>query len=62
MSCVEEKWELLKILADKTRIEILNMLLKEDSYIEKIACELSLTPTTICYHLFPILLRFCIAA
>ncbi len=62
MSCVEEKWELLKILADKTRIEILNMLLKEDSYIEKIACELSLTPTTIYYHLFPILLRFCIAA
>ena len=48
---MEEKLELLKILADKTRIEILNILLKEDSYVEKIACELSLTPATICYHL-----------
>ena len=43
--------ELLKLLADETRLEILNILLKEDSYVEKIACELSLTPATICYHL-----------
>jgi len=48
---VKEKLELLKILADETRLEILNILLKEDSYVEKIACELSLTPATICYHL-----------
>lgn len=48
---MEEKLELLKILADKTRLAILNILLQEDSYIEKIACELSLTPATICYHL-----------
>ena len=48
---VKEKLELLKLLADETRIEILNILLKEDSYVEKIACELSLTPATICYHL-----------
>ena len=49
--CVKEKLELLKLLADETRLEILNILLKEDSYVEKIACELSLTPATICYHL-----------
>lgn len=43
--------ELLKLLADETRLEILNILMREDSYVEKIACELSLTPATICYHL-----------
>ena len=48
---MKEKLELLKLLADQTRLEILNILLKEDSYVEKIACELSLTPATICYHL-----------
>jgi len=48
---VKEKLELLKLLADETRLEILNILLKEDSYVEKIACELSLTSATICYHL-----------
>ena len=48
---MKSKLELLKLLADETRLEILNILLKEDSYVEKIACELSLTPATICYHL-----------
>ena len=48
---VNEKLELLKLLADETRLSILNLLLKEDSYVEKIACELSLTPATVCYHL-----------
>lgn len=48
---MKEKLALLKLLADETRLEILNMLLREDSYVEKIACELSLTPATICYHL-----------
>ena len=48
---MKKKLELLKLLADETRLEILNILLKEDSYVEKIACELSLTPATICYHL-----------
>ena len=48
---MKEKLELLKLLADETRLAILNILLKEDSYVEKIACELSLTPATICYHL-----------
>ena len=46
-----EQLQLLKLLADETRLAILNLLLKEDSYVEKIACELSLTPATICYHL-----------
>ena len=48
---MEEKLKLLKLLADETRIEILNILMREDSYVEKIACDLSLTPATICYHL-----------
>lgn len=48
---MKEKLALLKLLADETRLEILGILLKEDSYVEKIACELSLTPATICYHL-----------
>lgn len=48
---MKEKLKLLKLLADETRLEILGILLKEDSYVEKIACELSLTPATICYHL-----------
>ena len=43
--------EILKLIADKTRMDILNILIKEDSYVEKIACDLSLTPATICYHL-----------
>ena len=48
---VNENLELLKLLADETRLSILNLLLQEDSYVEKIACELSLTPATVCYHL-----------
>lgn len=48
---MKEQLKLLKILADETRLEIIGILLKEDSYVEKIACELSLTPATICYHL-----------
>ena len=43
--------EILKILGNQTRIDILRLLLQEDSYVEKIACELSLTPATICNHL-----------
>lgn len=48
---MENNHQILKILADKTRLDILNILIKEDSYVEKIACDLSLTPATICYHL-----------
>lgn len=43
--------EILKMLGNQTRLDILRLLTKEDSYVEKIACELSLTPATICYHL-----------
>ena len=32
---MKEKLELLKLLADQTRLEILNILLKEDPYVEK---------------------------
>ena len=48
---MKEKLEFLKLLADETRLKILNILMREDSYVEKIACDLSLTPATICYHL-----------
>ena len=48
---MKEKLALLKLIADETRLEILNILMREDSYVEKLACELSLTPATICYHL-----------
>ena len=48
---MKEKLALLKLLADETRLEILNILMREDSYVEKLACDLSLTPATICYHL-----------
>ena len=48
---MKQKLALLKLLADETRLNILNILLCEDSYVEKLACELSLTPATICYHL-----------
>ena len=48
---MKEKLELLKLLADETRLKILNILMKEDSYVEKIACDIGLTPATVCYHL-----------
>ena len=48
---MNKKLEILKLLADKTRLDILNALMKGDSYVEKIACDLSITPATICYHL-----------
>lgn len=48
---MKQKLEFLKLLADETRLKILNILMKEDSYVEKIACELDITPATVCYHL-----------
>lgn len=48
---MKENLKFLKLLADETRLDILNILLKEDSYVEKLACELSLAQATICYHL-----------
>lgn len=48
---MENKIEILKILADKTRLDILGILMKEDSYVEKISALLNITPATTCYHL-----------
>ncbi len=43
--------ELLKVLADETRLAIIAELMERDSYVEKLAEFLSLTPATVCYHL-----------
>ena len=43
--------ELLKALADETRLAIIAELTASDSYVEKLAENLSLTPATVCYHL-----------
>ena len=42
---------ILKTVADETRLVILALLAGEDSYVERIAAGLSLTPATVCYHL-----------
>ncbi len=42
---------LLKLLSDETRLKIINILAREDSYVELIASRLSLTEATVCYHL-----------
>lgn len=48
---MENRLEILKLLADETRLSIINTLMAEDSYVEKLASTLGLTPATICYHL-----------
>ncbi len=48
---MKSKIEVLKVLADKTRLDILGILAKEDCYVEKIASNLAITPATVCYHL-----------
>jgi len=48
---MEHRIALLKVLADETRLNIINALMRDDSYVEKLAAELDLTPATICYHL-----------
>ena len=48
---MENRIALLKCLADESRIAILNILAKGDSYVEMIASKLELTPATVCYHL-----------
>lgn len=47
----ENRLSLLKLLANETRLSIINILAKEDSYVELIASTLSMTPATVCYHL-----------
>lgn len=48
---MENKLEILKLLADETRLGIINALMEEDSYVEKLSSSMGLTPATICYHL-----------
>lgn len=48
---MENAVAILKCLADQSRISILNILARGDSYVELIASKLELTPATICYHL-----------
>ena len=48
---MENKLEILKLLADETRLGIMNALMEEDSYVEKLSSSMGLTPATICYHL-----------
>ena len=48
---MQEHLTLLKLLADETRLRIINILSEGDSYVELIASKLELTPATVCYHL-----------
>ena len=43
--------EILKAVADETRLAVIAELEKSDSYVERLAEILSLTPATVCYHL-----------
>lgn len=43
--------KLFKCLADKSRLQILKSLMKEDMYVERLAERLGLTPATISFHL-----------
>lgn len=46
-----EAIKLFKCLADKSRMQILKSLIREDMYVERLAERLSLTPATISFHL-----------
>lgn len=46
-----EAIKLFKCLADKSRLQILKSLSKEDMYVERLAERLGLTPATISFHL-----------
>lgn len=43
--------KLFKCLADKSRLQILKSLIKEEMYVERLAERLGLTPATISFHL-----------
>ena len=43
--------QLLKALADRSRLEILRSLAAEDMYVERLAERLALTPPTVSFHL-----------
>ena len=42
---------MFKCLADKSRLQILKSLVKEEMYVERLAERLDLTPATISFHL-----------
>ncbi|MBQ8834204.1 MAG: metalloregulator ArsR/SmtB family transcription factor [Oscillospiraceae bacterium] len=46
-----EAIKLFKCLADRSRLQILKSLVKEDMYVERLAGRLDLTPATISFHL-----------
>ncbi len=46
-----ETMQLLKVLADPTRLQIIQILAGQDSYVEHLSAVLSLAPATVCYHL-----------
>lgn len=46
-----EAVRLFKCLADKSRLQILKSLIREDMYVERLASRLGLTPATISFHL-----------
>lgn len=46
-----EAIKLFKCLADKSRLQILKSLIREDMYVERLAERLGLTPPTISFHL-----------
>lgn len=47
----EEAIRLFKCLADKSRLQILKSLMREDMYAERLAERLSLAPATISFHM-----------
>lgn len=47
----EDAIKLFKCLADRSRLQILKSLVKEDMYVERLAQRLGLTPATISFHL-----------
>lgn len=47
----QESIKLFKCLADKSRLQILKSLMKEEMYVERLAERLDLTPATISFHL-----------
>lgn len=46
-----EAIKLFKCLADRSRLQILKSLMREDMYVERLAQRLALTPATISFHL-----------
>lgn len=47
----EAALKLFKCLGDKSRLQILKSLVKEDMYVERLAERLGLTPATVSFHL-----------